>query len=374
MSAHGLDLLEHETPSRRIDVQALQRLPGDSRVNLLRATAGSLAPSIGRGGGHVGARPSLAERSPATPAVSRKCACGGTMLPAASARAAWPAGCSASGHAAPGGAARGPLSFPACARERGAHRLSVHQPGAPGAGVAWATLTLLGGACAMLGAVLTSPTGPGAAAGGVGAAALCVAAVTGMSYGFVAYRDQSVHLQPGGRSGRHHALLRRVGRGRRGRRRARCRRRVRTMEKIAALETEFAAAQAAVRDTTVTAAPPTAGSRSASTGDGFICDVTLAAELYARGHEAVETAIMQAVNDAAVAVAELGAGCCVTRSPAGACGTRMPRGLHRGGRDARRPPRPAGGTRRARPPGEERGGDRGCRHRDLVVLTLLARR
>jgi hypothetical protein len=53
------------------------------------------------------------------------------------------------------------------------------------AGIPWAVITILGGVCGILGAVATSPTGPGAAAGGVTAAALCISAVTGLAVGTV---------------------------------------------------------------------------------------------------------------------------------------------------------------------------------------------
>lgn len=81
-----------------------------------------------------------------------------------------------------------------------AHRLQRQRPGThvekrtrtqcinnalASAGIPWAVLFVLGGICGILGAVVTSPTGPGAAAGGVGAAALCIAGATGLGVGMI---------------------------------------------------------------------------------------------------------------------------------------------------------------------------------------------
>jgi hypothetical protein len=53
------------------------------------------------------------------------------------------------------------------------------------AGVPWAVLFVLGGICSLLGTIATSPTGPGAVAGGAAAAALCIASVTGLGVGMI---------------------------------------------------------------------------------------------------------------------------------------------------------------------------------------------
>jgi hypothetical protein len=53
------------------------------------------------------------------------------------------------------------------------------------AGVAAWTITIIGAVCGAVGAVLTSPSGPGAAGGAVTAAAVCLAGVAGLSVGFV---------------------------------------------------------------------------------------------------------------------------------------------------------------------------------------------
>jgi hypothetical protein len=53
------------------------------------------------------------------------------------------------------------------------------------AGVPWAVLAILSGVCGLIGVLVTSPSGPGAAAGGVGAAAVCIAIATGLTVGMV---------------------------------------------------------------------------------------------------------------------------------------------------------------------------------------------